>query len=358
MSRTLLIMAGGTGGHIFPGLAVAEQARAAGWEVVWMGARGGMEERLVPRYGYAAAWIRARAARGKGLLQKLLLPANLLFSFWESARHIRRIRPDVVLGLGGYVAFPGGMMASLLGRPLALHEQNAIAGLANRVLAGVCDKVMVAFPQALRGAEWTGNPVRAEIAAIAPPEERFRLRAGPLRLLVVGGSLGAQALNEAVPRALVRLAERPQVVHQSGEKHLETLRANYAAAGVQGELVAFIDDMARRYAEADLVICRAGAVTVAELSAGGMASILVPFPHAVDDHQTANARFLAERGAAILVPQNELTPERLAELVRSLDRPALLKMAQKARALGKPEAAKVVAKRCMELAERVARRAP
>ena len=189
MSRVALIMAGGTGGHIFPGLAVAAQLRAAGWEVVWMGARGGMEERLVPPHGYRTAWIRARAARGKGLLQKLLLPANLLLSFWESLRHLRRIRPDVVLGLGGYVAFPGGMMASLLGRPLALHEQNAIAGLANRVLAAVADKVMVAFPGVLKGAEWTGNPVRAEIAAIAPPEARFAGRSGPLRILVVGGSL-------------------------------------------------------------------------------------------------------------------------------------------------------------------------
>jgi len=348
--RTLLIMAGGTGGHIFPGLAVAEQARAAGWQVVWMGARGGMEERLVPRHGYAAAWIRARAARGKGLLQKLLLPANLLLSFWESARHIRRIRPDVVLGLGGYVAFPGGMMASLLGRPLALHEQNAIPGLANRVLAGVSDKVMVAFPHALAKAEWTGNPVRADIAAIAAPEERFRERDGPLRLLVVGGSLGAQALNETVPRALALLGGRARVVHQSGEKHLETLRGHYAAAGVQGELVAFIDDMARRYAEADLVICRAGAVTIAELSAGGMASVLVPFPHAVDDHQSANARFLAERGAAILLPQAELSAERLAELIRGMDRATLLQMARNARGLGKPDAARVVAQRCMELA--------
>lgn len=354
MSRTLLIMAGGTGGHIFPGLAVAEEARAAGWQVVWMGARGGMEERLVPRHGIPAAWIRARAARGKGILQKLLLPANLLYSFWESARQIRRVRPDVVLGLGGYVAFPGGMMASLLGRPLALHEQNAIAGLANRVLAGVSDKVMVAFPEALKNAEWTGNPVRRDIAGIAPPAERFAARSGPLRLLVVGGSLGAQALNEAVPRALALLKDRPSVVHQSGEKHLEALRAHYAAAGVQGELVAFIDDMARRYAEADLVICRAGAVTIAELSAGGMASILVPFPHAVDDHQTANARFLAERGAAILLPQSELTAQRLAQLIAGLDRRALLGMAEKARALGKPEAARTVASRCMQLAQRSA----
>jgi UDP-N-acetylglucosamine--N-acetylmuramyl-(pentapeptide) pyrophosphoryl-undecaprenol N-acetylglucosamine transferase len=350
MSRTLLIMAGGTGGHIFPGLAVAEQARAAGWQIVWMGARGGMEERLVPRHGYSTAWIRAKAARGKGLLQKLLLPANLLYSFWESARHIRRIRPDVVLGLGGYVAFPGGMMASLLGRPLALHEQNAIAGVANRVLAGVSDKVMVAFPKALPKAEWTGNPVRADIAAMAAPEERLRGREGPLRILVVGGSLGAQALNENVPRALALLNPRPLVVHQAGEKHLGALRSHYADAGVQGELVAFIDDMAARYAAADLVVCRAGAMTIAELSAGGMASVLVPFPFAVDDHQTANARFLADQGAAILLPQKEMTPQRLAAVIGGLDRGKLLEMARKARALGKPDAARVVAQRCMELA--------
>jgi len=350
LSKTILIMAGGTGGHIFPGLAVADEMRAAGWDVVWMGARGGMEDRLDPPRGYRTAWIRARAARGKGLLQKLMLPANLLLSFWGSARHLLRLKPDVVLGLGGYVAFPGGMMASLLNRPLALHEQNAIAGLANRVLAGVADKTMVAFPGTLKNAEWTGNPVRAEISSLDPPEKRFSARSGPLRILVVGGSLGAQALNEALPKAISLLKERPRVVHQSGEKHLEALKKNYADAGVQGELVAFIDDMARRYAEADLVICRAGAVTVAELSAGGVASVLVPFPHAVDDHQTANARFLSDKGAALLLPQSELTPERLASTLRSLDRATLLEMARKARALGKPDAARVVAQRCMELA--------
>ena len=343
-------MAGGTGGHIFPGLAVADEMRAAGWDVVWMGAKGGMEERLVPPRGYRTAWIRARAARGKGLLQKLLLPANLLFSFAESARHIARLRPDVVLGLGGYVAFPGGMMASLLNRPLALHEQNAIPGLANKVLAGVSDKVMVAFPEALKGGEWTGNPVRREIAAMKAPEERFAGRSGPLRILVVGGSLGAQALNEALPKALALLDAPVSVVHQSGEKHIGALKQHYAQAGVQGELLAFIDDMAQRYAEADLVICRAGAVTIAELSAGGMASILVPFPFAVDDHQTANARFLADKGAAILLSQKDLSAEKLAALIASLDRGRLLDMAKKARALGKPDAARVVAQRCMELA--------
>lgn len=343
-------MAGSTGGHVFPGLAVADEMRAAGWNVVWMGARSGMEARLVPAHGYRMTYVRAAALRGKGLLAALLLPANLLVGFVQAARAIFRLRPDVVLGMGGYVAFPGGMMASLLARPLAVHEQNAIAGLTNRVLAAVADKAMTAFPEALKGAEWTGNPVRREIAAMAPPEARFAGRDGPLRLLVVGGSLGAQALNDCVPRALALLEPRPRVVHQSGEKHLEALRANYRAAGVQGELVAFIDDMARRYAEADLVICRAGAITVAELSAGGVASLLVPFPHAVDDHQSANARFLAEKAAALLLPQAELTPHKLAATLRALDRPRLLEMARRARGLGKPDAAHRVAARCMEIA--------
>jgi UDP-N-acetylglucosamine--N-acetylmuramyl-(pentapeptide) pyrophosphoryl-undecaprenol N-acetylglucosamine transferase len=350
--RTILITAGGTGGHVFPGLAVAEAMRAAGWRVVWLGAKTGMEARLVPSRGIEMAWVRAAALRGKGWLARLLLPTNLLIGFWQSARAILAYRPDVVLGLGGYVAFPGGMMASLLARPLAVHEQNAIPGLTNRILAGVADRVFVAFPDALRDAECTGNPVRAEIAQIPAPAERFARREGPLRLLVVGGSLGAQALNEAVPKALGMMGapERPGVVHQSGEKHLESLRANYAAAGVQGELVPFIDDIARRYAECDLVVCRAGAITVAELTAGGVASVLVPFPHAVDDHQTANARFLADRGAAILIAQKDLTPPALADLLRSLDRPRILEMAERARGLGKPDAARVLAERCMEMA--------
>jgi UDP-N-acetylglucosamine--N-acetylmuramyl-(pentapeptide) pyrophosphoryl-undecaprenol N-acetylglucosamine transferase len=242
------------------------------------------------------------------------------------------------------------MMASLWNRPLALHEQNAIPGLANRVLAHISDKVMAGFPQALKGAEWTGNPVRADIAAIPLPEVRFQNRHGPLRILVVGGSLGAQALNEAMPKALALLDNRPVVVHQSGEKHLDALRQHYKEAGVQGELVAFIDDMARRYAEADLVVCRAGAVTIAELSAGGLASILVPFPHAVDDHQTANGKFLADHGAALLIQQRDLTPQTLARMIQGLDRSRLLDMARKARALGKPDAARVVAERCMSIA--------
>jgi UDP-N-acetylglucosamine--N-acetylmuramyl-(pentapeptide) pyrophosphoryl-undecaprenol N-acetylglucosamine transferase len=352
VSQTILIMAGGTGGHVFPGLAVADEMRGRGWNVVWMGARGGLEARLVPERGYAVEWVRAAALRGKGLAAALLLPLHLLIGFWQSARAIFRVRPDVVLGMGGYVAFPGGMMASLLARPLAVHEQNAIAGLVNRVLAGLADKAMVAFPHALKNAEWTGNPVRADIAAIAEPAARYAERSGPLRLLVVGGSLGAQALNEAVPKALALISEeaRPSVLHQAGEKNLDSLRLHYSNSKVKGELVAFIDDMARRYAEADLVICRAGAMTVAELAAGGMASVLVPYPHAVDDHQTANAKFLSDPGAAVLLSQKDLSPEGLAQLIRSLDRKALAAMAQKARALGKPDAARVVADRCMALA--------
>ncbi|HEY6967402.1 MAG TPA: UDP-N-acetylglucosamine--N-acetylmuramyl-(pentapeptide) pyrophosphoryl-undecaprenol N-acetylglucosamine transferase, partial [Burkholderiales bacterium] len=240
-------MAGGTGGHVFPGLAVAEEMRGRGWNVVWMGARAGLEARLVPARGYPVEWIRAAALRGKGLAAKLLLPLRLLVGFWQSARAILRIRPAVVLSMGGYVAFPGGMMASLLARPLAVHEQNAIAGLANRVLAGVADKTMVAFPGALAGSEWTGNPVRADIAGIAEPGARYGGRTGPLRLLVVGGSLGAQALNEVIPKALALLSEdvRPSVLHQAGEKNLAELKSNYQSCGIHGELGAFIEDMAR-----------------------------------------------------------------------------------------------------------------
>jgi UDP-N-acetylglucosamine--N-acetylmuramyl-(pentapeptide) pyrophosphoryl-undecaprenol N-acetylglucosamine transferase len=254
--------------------------------------------------------------------------------------------------MGGYIAFPGGMMAALLGRPLAIHEQNSIAGLANRVLAGVADRVMVAFPGALPRSLPTGNPVREAIARVAPPAQRFAGRSGPLRVLVVGGSLGAAALNERVPQAiaLVPTGERPHVVHQSGAKHLDALRAGYAAAGVTADLRPFIEDMAQAYADADVVICRAGATTIAELAAVGVASILVPFPFAVDDHQTTNARYLADAGAALLAQQRDLTAEGLAATLRGLTRDRLLDMAKKARALGKPEATRAVAEACMELA--------
>ena len=349
---TLMVMAGGTGGHIYPGLAVADALRDRGWKVVWMGNPEGMEARIVPASGYEVAWVRFAALRGKGLLRKLLLPLNLLRGFAQAFSQIRRVKPDVVLGMGGYVTFPGGMMASLLGRPVVVHEQNSVAGLANKVLAGVADRVVTGFPDVLKKGEWLGNPVRADITAVAPPAERFAGRSGPLRVLVVGGSLGATALNETVPQALALLdpAERPQVTHQAGTKQIDTLRAGYQAAHVDGELLPFIDDMADRYADADLVICRAGALTVAELAAAGVASVLVPYPHAVDDHQTGNARFLAEAGAAVLMPQTELTPQRLAALLQQMNRERLLAMAVKARECAKPDATARVADVCAGLA--------
>lgn len=352
MTRTLLVMAGGTGGHVFPGLAVADVMRRRAWQVVWVGNPGGMEATLVPRHGIPMKWVRFGGLRGKGLLTKAMLPLNLLRAFWQSLRVLREVRPAVVLGLGGYVAFPAGMMAALTGTPLVVHEQNSIAGLTNRVLAKVADRVLVAFPGAIAGAEWSGNPVRDDVAALAPPAQRYAGRDGPLRLLVVGGSLGAQALNTVVPQALAAMppGRRPRVVHQSGRGHLAGLQAAYRDAGVDAEAVEFIDDMAAAYAGADLVICRAGAMTVAEVAAAGVASLMVPFPHAVDDHQSTNAGFLCERGAALRVRQSELTPQRLAETLEALERPQLLAMAERARALARPDAAERVADACEAIA--------
>lgn len=351
MKKTLMVMAGGTGGHIFPALAVAETMRERGWNVTWLGNPEGMEFRLVPARGFEMVPLKFRALRGKGLLRKLLLPANLLWGFWQARKAIRRVKPDVVLGMGGYITFPGGMMASLLNRPLVVHEQNSVAGLANRVLAGVADRILTGFPEVLKKGAWVGNPVRLEIARMAPPAERFKGREGALRLLVIGGSLGAQALNEIIPKGIGLLdpSERPEIVHQAGEKHIEALKANYAAAGVEAHCVPFIDDMVGAYEWADLVICRAGALTVAELAAAGVASILVPFPHAVDDHQTANAKFLVKVGGAFLLPQKELTPEAVA-LIRNYSRSQLLEMAEKARELAKPDATQEVANICSEIA--------
>jgi UDP-N-acetylglucosamine--N-acetylmuramyl-(pentapeptide) pyrophosphoryl-undecaprenol N-acetylglucosamine transferase len=348
--RIILIMAGGTGGHIMPGLAVADHLKALGWQVVWMGNPDGMEAKLVPQRGYEVTWVRFAALRGKGIMRKLLLPFNLLRGFAQARREIKRIGPDVVLGLGGFITFPGGMMAALAGVPLVVHEQNSVAGLANRVLSLVADRILTGFPGVMKKGIWAGNPVRPEIAALPAPAERYADRTGPLRLLIVGGSLGAAALNEAVPKALALLpeSERPNVVHQAGEKHMQALGQAYAQAGVRANLVAFIDDMAGAYAWADLVICRAGALTVAELAAAGVASVLVPFPSAVDDHQTGNARFLSSAGAAILLPQSELNPERLAAL-RQMSRGQLLQMAEKAHALARPDATAVVAQACVDL---------
>ncbi|MCJ7800491.1 MAG: undecaprenyldiphospho-muramoylpentapeptide beta-N-acetylglucosaminyltransferase, partial [Polaromonas sp.] len=295
MSRQpcVLVMAGGTGGHIFPGLAVAEALRERGWRVHWLGGRGraseaSMESQLVPPRGFAFESIEFSGVRGKGPASLVLLPVRLLKAFWQSVRVIRRVKPDVVVGLGGYISFPAGMMSVLLGKPLVLHEQNAVAGMTNKVLASVAKQVFTAFPDVLNGADWVGNPLRPAFTRQPGPEARFAGRSGPLKLLVVGGSLGARALNELVPQALALIPadQRPQVTHQSGAREIDALRAHYAAAGVQAELTPFIDDTAQAFADADLVICRAGASTVTEIAAVGAAALFVPLPSAVDDHQT------------------------------------------------------------------------
>ncbi|RZL93782.1 MAG: undecaprenyldiphospho-muramoylpentapeptide beta-N-acetylglucosaminyltransferase [Variovorax sp.] len=352
MSRTALVMAGGTGGHIFPGLAVAEELRTRGWQVHWLGAPGSMEQQLVPPRGFAFEAVQFGGVRGKGPMTLLLLPLNLLRAFLQSIAVVRRVRPDVVIGLGGYITFPGGMMSVLLGKPLVLHEQNSVAGLANRVLASVADRVFSAFPDVLKNAKWVGNPLRAAFVSQPDPAARFAGRTGPLKLLVVGGSLGARALNAVVPKALALIAPatRPSVTHQSGVKQIDELRANYAAAGVQGELTPFIDDTAQAYAEADLIVARAGASTVTEIAAVGAAALFVPFPSAVDDHQTTNARFLVDAGGAWLVQQADLTPEWLADLLQKTDRSTLMEHALRAKAMQKTGAVDEVVRACEELA--------
>ena len=353
MSRSILIMAGGTGGHIFPALAVADRLREQGWQVTWLGAPDSMEAELVPKQGYEMALVRFSGLRGKGWLRKLLLPLNLLIALWQSAVAIFLHRPDVVLGMGGYITFPGGMMAAFLRRPLVIHEQNSVAGLSNKVLARVASRVMSGFPDVLPKAIWCGNPVRSSIAALPEPQPRYAARSGKLNVLVVGGSLGAQAINQAVPQALALMSEelRPNVVHQTGRQHHAAVVQMYQQAGVKADIRAFIDDMAESYAAADLVICRSGALTVAELAAAGVASLLIPFPFAVDDHQTHNARFLSERGAAVVLPQTALTAEKLAQWLGEQRREKLLVMAQQARGLARADAAAAVAALCTEIVE-------
>lgn len=350
--KVALVMAGGTGGHIFPGLAVAHALREQGWRVHWLGAPGSMEERLVPPQGFPLETIDFAGVRGKGLLTLALLPVRLLKAFAQALSVVRRVKPDVVIGLGGYISFPGGMMAVLAGRPLILHEQNSVAGMANKVLASVADKVFAAFPNALPKAQWVGNPLRQAFLQQPEPAERFAGRSGPLKVLVVGGSLGAKALNDIVPQAVALLpAEvRPQVVHQSGAKQIDALRANYAAAGVQAELTPFIEDTAQAFADADLVICRAGASTVTELAAIGVAAIYVPFPHAVDDHQTTNAHFMVDAGGGWLMPQPALNAQKLAEMLQNMQRSTLLNVALKAKTMQKIHATREVVAACEELA--------
>jgi UDP-N-acetylglucosamine--N-acetylmuramyl-(pentapeptide) pyrophosphoryl-undecaprenol N-acetylglucosamine transferase len=357
MTTTVMITTGGTGGHVFPGLAVAAKLVARGARVFWLGTREGMEARLVAAHGVEFEAVSFRGVRGKGLRTLLLGPYALLAACVQSLRIIRRRRPDLVLGFGGFASFPGALMGVATGKPLVLHDANAVAGLANRVLAFGADRVLLGFPGALRGraarnAEWVGNPLRDAITSLPTPAERFAGRIGPLRLLVVGGSLGAQALNDRVPRALASMpvVARPQVVHQAGERHIEALRASYREAGVVAECVAFIEDMAARYAWADVVLCRGGALTIAEIAAVGLPAIVVPLPGAIADEQSANARFLTEAGGAFTVPQDELTRERLAALMSGFTRTQALAMAKAAYRIGKRDAADRVADACMALA--------
>lgn len=357
-ARPVVVMAGGTGGHIYPGLAVAEQLRMRDVPVVWLGTRGGLETTLVARTGIPLECIGVAGLRGGGWKRRLSAPLMLGRALVQAAVILRRLRPRLVLGMGGFASGPGGLMARLLGIPLVIHEQNALAGLTNRLLSRFSNRVLEAFPGSFpadRHALVTGNPVRAEIAALPAPAERFAGRAGERpRLLVLGGSQGALVLNQTVPQALALLPEasRPEVWHQAGGKIQDAAVAAYRAAGVEARLEPFIEDIAKAYAWADLIVCRAGALTVAELAAAGIGSVLVPFPYAVDDHQTANAKFLEREGAALILPQATLTVERLAALLRDLlqDPARLLAMAEAARRLARNDAAERVAVLCLEKA--------
>lgn len=356
MSRayTLMVMAGGTGGHVYPAMAVADALYAQGWRIVWLATEGGMENRLIANKPYDKAMMTMQGVRGKGLKGWLTLPVKLLRAFAQARGAIRQHAPDVILGMGGFAAFPGGIMGRLAGIPLVIHEQNSIAGLTNRVLATFASKVLTGFPGALgKSGVMVGNPVREEITLLPEPQLRFETHHGVMRVLVVGGSLGATALNQQLPKAfaLLPLGQRPQIIHQSGEKLLDALKKAYAEAGVAADCRAFIQDMAEVYGWADLVICRSGALTVAELANVGAASILVPFPFAVDDHQTTNAAYLEQAGAAKLIQQRDLDVAQFAQTLQQLDRDRCLQMAQQARALARPQATRTVAEICQQMAE-------
>jgi len=356
-ARPILVMAGGTGGHVYPALAVARALQARSRDVVWLGTHRGLESRIVPAAGIDIEWISVKGLRRKGALALLIAPLQLALALFQSLGVIFRRRPAAVLGMGGFVSGPGGVAAWLTRRPLVIHEQNAAAGLTNRLLARLARVVLQAFPGSFNSpinAETVGNPVREDIAAIAAPADRFANRQGRLRLLVLGGSQGALALNRTVPAALAQLdAEmRPVVRHQCGERTLDTARRAYSDNGVDVELLPFIDDMAAAYAWADLVVCRAGALTVAELCAAGLPALFVPYPAAVDDHQTANATPMTDAGAAAIIQESDLTPELLADLLREWlqSRQALLIRAEKARALATPHSLSRITELCLEQA--------
>ncbi len=359
-SLRIVIMAGGTGGHVFPALAVARELRQRGHDVSWLGTQRGLEAELVPQAGFPIDYISISGLRGKGLAGWLLAPWRLSVALFQALSILRRRRPAMVLGMGGFVTGPGGVAAKISGRPLVIHEQNAIAGLTNRLLSYLAVTVLEAFPDTFSGSQvrFTGNPVRSDIMQVVEPDARYAEHTGPIRLFVLGGSLGAMVFNQTLPKALALLPEsiRPQVRHQTGKKHLEATQASYAAAGVEAELLPFIDDMAAMYEWADLVLCRAGALTVSELAIAGVPAVLVPFPFAVDDHQSANGRYLADEGAAQLVQQSTLDEEKLAGMLREYcadpaqGREKLRGMANSARNLARPEATNDVVAACLEVA--------
>jgi len=357
----ILVMAGGTGGHVFPALAVAEELRARGVEVTWLGSRRGLEADVVPKAGYPIDYINVSGLRGKGVLSWALAPVKLLIALMQGWMIMRRRHPSAVLGMGGFVTGPGGLAAWLTRCPLLIHEQNARAGLTNRLLTPFARRVMEAFPGSIKNRNnvlHTGNPLRSDFAnkdfinKDLSCSDNSRKNDEALRLLVVGGSLGAARLNEVVPAALAKLSmeARPEVWHQAGRRNIDSAQAAYKNADIEARVVPFIADMVEAYRWADLVLCRAGAMTVAELAAVGVASILVPFPYAVDDHQTANARYLADNDAAVLLPQTQLTPERLGELIKEATPETLRKMAEAARGLALMNATRDVSDQCMEVA--------
>ena len=354
----ILVMAGGTGGHVFPALAVADELRARGVEVTWLGSRRGLEAEVVPKAGYPIDYINVSGLRGKGLLSWFIAPIKLLTALAQGWAVMRRRHPSAVLGMGGFVSGPGGLAAWLTCHPLLIHEQNARAGLTNRLLAPLAKRVMEAFPGSITNVTnvlHTGNPLRADFVNTdfkKSGDSNIEGQDNRLKLLVVGGSLGAARLNEVVPAALAELPEgtRPEVWHQAGKRNIDSAQQAYCEAGIEARVVPFIDDIAEAYRWADLVLCRAGAMTVAELAAAGVASILVPFPYAVDDHQTANAHYLSDHNAAVLLPQSQLTPERLGKLIKEATPEALRKMAEAAQRLALLDASQHVADQCVEVA--------
>ena len=350
MTQPVMIMAGGTGGHVYPALAVANELQSRGVPVIWLGTQKGIEARLVPEAGISIEWLSVSGLRGKNITSLIMAPINLLLACYQSARILLKRKPCVVLGMGGFVSGPGGLMARVLKMPLLIHEQNAIPGLTNRLLSRIATKVMEAFPGSFaRPAMHVGNPVRDVISLLPSPELRMRDREGSIRLLVFGGSLGAVKLNQVVPEtiSIIEPGQRPLIRHQAGNKNIDQTIKKYKDLNVDASVTAYIDDMSEAYAWADIVLCRAGAMTVSELAAAGVASILVPYPHAVDNHQLANAEFLSSHQAAILIDQEDLTVENLHEILSQISRDKIIRMAVNAKKLGLPESTLLVTEQCL-----------